>query len=298
MLRRGDAKGSLTARKTSLAALRYLPRLLHPTCEVPEEMHRLFYAFVSITLLSGVFAIGQAGVVAHARAGFPLMQRGRVASLRFAPRQISEANKKLRYTLKARYPQAIGAGNNPRLTKLNQALRQFIMKEVGGFKKDFRPPEERMLSSESTFDARYQVEYATSDMVSVSFVINTYFEGAVHGNYNEISFNYDLNQGRSLGLADLFKPNSNYLKIISDYAIKSLRKEFAPDPDLEWIQRGAGPEEKNYESWNLTRKGLEVTFNPYQVASYAEGPHTVVVPYSLLKDVIDPQGPLPRIVDK
>jgi hypothetical protein len=260
-------------------------------------MHRGFYAFVSIALLAGVFSIGQAGGNAHIAAGFPLMQRGR-ALVRFTPRQISEANKKLRYTIKARYPQAVAAKNNPRLTKLNQALRQFIAKEVGGFKKDFSPPEERMLSGESTFDARYQVEYATNDLVSVSFIINTYFEGAVHGNYNDIAFNYDLNQGRTLSLADLFKPNSNYLKLISDYAIKSLRKEFAPDPDLDWIQRGAGPEEENYKSWNLTRKGLEVTFNPYQVASYAEGPHTVVVPYSVLKDVIDSQGPLSRIMGK
>ncbi|HUQ31250.1 MAG TPA: DUF3298 domain-containing protein [Pyrinomonadaceae bacterium] len=261
-------------------------------------MHRLFSAFVSIALSAGVFSTGQAGGVAHTRAGFPLMQRGRVASIRFAPRQISEANKKLRYTLKARYPQAIAAGSNPRLTKLNQALRQFIMKEVGGFKKDFSPPEERMLGGESTFDARYQVVYATNDLVSVSFVINTYFEGAVHGNYSDISFNYDLVQGRTLSLADLFQSNANYLKLISDYAIKSLRKELGPDSDLEWIQSGASPEDKNYQSWNLTRKGLAVTFNPYQVASYAEGPHTVVVPYSVLRDVIDSQGPLSRITGK
>jgi hypothetical protein len=293
-------KDLLTAPKTSLAAPALpSPAFTYDSCEVPEEMHRLFSALVSIALLAGVFSAGQAGGGnAHARAGFPLMQRGRVAAIRFAPRQLNDVNKKLRYTLKARYPQAVGAGNNPRLTKLNQALRQFIMKEVGGFKKDFSPPEERMLGGESTFDARYQVVYASNDLVSVSFVINTYFEGAVHGNYSDIAFNYDLNQGRSLVLADLFKPNSNYLKPISDYAIKSLRKDLGPDPDLEWIQKGAGPEAENYQSWNLTRKGLEVTFNPYQVASYAEGPHTVVVPYSVLKDVIDPQGPLSRITGK
>jgi hypothetical protein len=43
---------------------------------------------------------------------------------------------------------------------------------------------------------------------------------------------------------------------------------------------------------------LEVTFNPYQVASYAEGPHTVLIPYNVLKDVIDPQGALSRIAGK
>ncbi|MDT4895278.1 MAG: hypothetical protein QOH25_355 [Acidobacteriota bacterium] len=119
------------------------------------------------------------------------------------------------------------------------------MKEVRDFTTDFQAPEERMLSGESSFDSRYQVEHATNDLVSISFIINTYFEGAVHGNYSDISFNYDLKTGALLKLADLFKPNSNYLKPISDYAIKSLKKE-SPDADSDWIQSGAGAEEKNY----------------------------------------------------
>jgi len=204
----------------------------------------------------------------------------------------------LRYTIKARYPQALGAGRDQQLTKLNQELRKFITKEVSGFTKDFQAPEVRMFGGESTFDSRYQVEFATNDLVSIGFIINTYFEGAAHGNYNVIVFNYDLTSGQTLKLADLFKPNSNYLKSISDYAVKSLRKQLTPDPENDWIQNGAGPEEKNYQSWNVKREGLEVTFNPYQVASYAEGPQVVVIPYTVLKDVIDPDGPLAKFIPR
>ena len=132
-------------------------------------------------------------------------------------------------------------------------------------------------------------------MVSVSFVINTYFEGAVHGNYSDIAFNYDLKLGRSLNLADLFKPNSNYLKVISGYSIKALKKVLGPNPDTEWIERGAGASEENYRNWNITSKGLEVGFDPYEVASYAEGPHEVIIPYRILEAVIDPAGPLARM---
>ncbi len=260
-------------------------------------MKNLFSSLISIVLVLSVFNTNQANAGAKAGTSVLSMQRGKVA-VSFAPRQIREANKKLRYTIKARYPQAVGAGRNSRLTKLNQELRQFIDKEVGGFKKDFSAPEEQTFGGESTFDSRYQVEFATNNLVSIGFIINTYFEGAAHGNYNVIVFNYDLNQGRSLSLADLFKPNSNYLSPISDYAVKALRKQLSPDPDLDWIKSGAGPEEKNYQSWNITLKGLEVTFNPYQVASYAEGPHVVVIPYSVLKNIIDPNGPLNGIAGK
>jgi hypothetical protein len=257
-------------------------------------MEKVFASLISMMLVLGVITTGQANSGERPSTSAPPMQRG-AGAVRFAPRQIQEANRKLRYTIKARYPQAIGAGRDPRLAKLNQELKQFIDKEVGGFKKDFSAPEERMFGGESTFDSRYLVEFATNDLVSIGFVINTYFEGAAHGNYNVIVFNYDLNSGRSLRLSDLFKPNSNYLSLISDYAIKSLRKQAAPDPDLDWIRSGAGPEEKNYQSWNITRKGLEVTFNPYQVASYAEGPKVVTIPYPVLKNIIDPNGLLSAI---
>jgi hypothetical protein len=257
-------------------------------------MKRFFSALILIAVVICLFFKGQVIAGANTFASAPSMQRGKVA-LRFALRQIREANKKLRYTIKARYPQALGAGRDPRLTKLNLELRKFIEKEVSGFKKDFGTPEVRTFGGENTFDSRYQVEFATDNLVSISFVINTYFEGAAHGNYNTIVFNYDLNSGKTLSLASLFKPNSNYLEIISGYAIKSLKKEMAPDAESDWIQSGAGPKEENYQSWNITGRGLEVNFDPYQVASYAEGPHMAVVPYAILKDVIDPNGPLSKI---
>jgi hypothetical protein len=258
-------------------------------------MKKLFSSLISIMLVLSFFNTGRAR--ASVNASGPLMQRSD-SRLRFAPRQIRAVNRKLRYTVKARYPQALGAGRDQRLTKLNQELRRFITKEVRGFTTDFQAPEERMFGVGSSFDSRYQVEFATNDLVSIGFIINTYFEGAIHGNYNIIVFNYDLTSGKTLKLADLFKPNSSYLKPISDYAVKSLRKELTADPEFDWIQSGAGPEEKNYQSWNVKREGLEVTFNPYQVASYAEGPQTVVIPYSVLKDVIDPKGPLAMFISR
>jgi hypothetical protein len=42
----------------------------------------------------------------------------------------------------------------------------------------------------------------------------------------------------------------------------------------------------------ITKKGLWITFDPYQVAAYAAGPQTVLVPYSALKDIIKPDGPV------
>jgi hypothetical protein len=259
-------------------------------------MKRLPRILISITLVLSVLNFGQARAVGANTSLVSPTAQARAASIRFAPRYIRAANRRLRYTIKARYPQAVGAGD-ARIQKLNQAIRDLITGQVNDFKKDFQAPQERTFSSGSTFEAEYSILHSANDIVSIAFIIQTYFEGAVHGNYNSLTFNYDLNSGRVLKLADLFKPNSNYLKLISDYSIKTLTKEL-PDPDTEWIQKGAGASQENYKNWNITGKGLSVGFDPYQVASYAEGPHEVVIPYRILKNVIDPDGPLARLTSK
>jgi hypothetical protein len=242
--------------------------------------------------LFGVRASG-AGTSMPTRSSASLTLPQRAVS--FVPRFINGANRKLRYTIKAKYPQAAGAQRDPRLLKMNQELRALINKDVASFKDDFQAPEERM-GVGSSYDAGYQVTLATANLVSISFGVSTYYEGAAHGNHHTIPFNYDLAAGRSLALKDLFKPGSNYLKLISDYAIAHLKKKFAPDADEEWIQKGAGANEENYRSWNITRRSLVVTFDPYQVVYYAAGPQEITIPYSVLRNAVDPAGPLAALI--
>jgi hypothetical protein len=139
----------------------------------------------------------------------------------------------------------------------------------------------------------YDVLLATNDLISVEFDISNYEAGAAHpSNYSTV-LNYDLKAGKALKLADLFKPGSDYLNRISRYAVADLKKQAGSDEyDSEWLEKGAAPEADNYKSWNISKKGIAVTFDPYQVASYAEGPKHVVVPYSELKEVIRPDGAL------
>lgn len=247
-----------------------------------------------IAVVLGVFFKEQAIVGANTFASASSLQRGNVA-VRFAPKWIRETNRKFRYTIKARYPQAIGAGGDARLLKLNQELRELTMKGISEFKADFTEPQERMGPTGSYYDSDYWMNLATNDLVSLSFGVSTFGEGAAHPNHGTITFNYDLSAGRVLNLSDLFKPNSNYLGVISKYTVAQLKKKFSPDPDMDWIEGGAGAKEENYKAWSLTRGGLQITFDPYQVASYAEGEHVVVIPYSVLKNIIDPNGPLAKI---
>ncbi|HKR00569.1 MAG TPA: RsiV family protein [Pyrinomonadaceae bacterium] len=256
-------------------------------------MKRFLITLVSIALVSGVSAPARAG----AGAGLSATRQAtpRAATVRFVPRLIRQSSKRLRFTIKARYPQAAGAARDRRLTRMNQELARFVTREVAEFRSYFKTPGERYGPTGSYYESDYVVTLATNDVVSVAFGISTYGEGAAHPNHTTLVFNYDLATGRKLGLPDLFKPGSNYLEVISQYAVKQLKDELQPEPGDDWIEQGAGPKLENYKRWNISPKGLEVTFDPYEVASYAEGIHEVVIPFSVLKEVIDPNGPLGRI---
>ncbi|HEX8494761.1 MAG TPA: RsiV family protein [Pyrinomonadaceae bacterium] len=231
--------------------------------------------------------------VAHAPALLFMQRRGMTGARRFAPRRIAERNRRFLYTIKASYPQVVAA-KDAKALQFNRAVKDLITEEVNAFKKDFPEPDPETPAEvrENSFDAAYTVDYSGPDLISVSFGISTYFAGAAHPNHHTIVLNYDLNAGRTLKLSDLFKPRSNYMQAISAYTIAALKKKLGPDPDTEWIERGAGPDSENYKNWNITRRGLSVTFDPYQVASYAEGQHVIVIPYTALRNVINPDGPL------
>jgi hypothetical protein len=102
-----------------------------------------------------------------------------------------------------------------------------------------------------------------------------------------------LKNGKQLNLADVFKPGAKYLQSLASYCIADLKKQ-GKDKGLldEEIEKGASANIKNYQSWTITRKGLAINFEAYQVGPYAAGPQFVLVPYSNLKDLISPNGPI------
>lgn len=211
-------------------------------------------------------------------------------------KQINETNKKLMYEVSAQYPQITG-GTNPNFEKFNQAARGLVTKKVAGFKKDMAAAEGEEPRPEgsmgSSLDIGYTVVLAQDDLISVKFDVGSYYQGAAHPNSHSEVINYDLKNGNQLKLSDLFKPGAKYLQPIAGHAISDLKKQ-GNEKGLtnSEIETGAAPTTKNYQSWTITKKGLGITFDAYQVGPYAAGPQFVMVPYSALKDVINPDGPI------
>jgi hypothetical protein len=156
------------------------------------------------------------------------------------------------------------------------------------------PPPEGSMGSD--LGIGYTIALAQDDLISVQFDVGSYYQGAAHPNSGAVTLNYDLKSGKALKLADLFKPGSRYLQAISTYCVADLKKQ-SKEKGMELLDGvfadGAAPKAQNYENgWTITRRGLGISFDPYQVGPYAAGPQFVMVPYSTLKDLIKPDGPI------
>jgi Protein of unknown function (DUF3298)/Deacetylase PdaC len=216
-------------------------------------------------------------------------------------RQIKEKNKRLKYEVDVEYPQLTGSVDQ-NFEKFNQAARSLATKMVGDFKKmmttvaadaaDADLPDEYLGSD---IGMSYEVMLAKDDLISIEFAVSSYSGGAAHPNsYTEV-LNFDLKNGRTLKLADLFQPGAKYVQALSRYSIDALKPQAKGEDamlDDDWIKKGAGADLTNFDNWTITKKGLGITFDPYQVGPYAAGPQHVLAPYTSLKDIIKPDGPV------
>ena len=225
-------------------------------------------------------------------------------SVQIVNRRINESVKAKRLDLSAEYPELTGITN---ASGFNQIVKSRVTQELAEFKKQMiglSAEDLEMLPQgvNNYMDIGYNIEYADNDLISVSFLEGN-FTGGAHPNYGYFTITYDLKTGRELKLSELFKPSAKYLEAVSAYAIKDLQGRKMPDSDenmglaQDIFAEGATAKAENYQNWNLTKKGLMITFDPYQVGPYAAGSQTVIVPYERLKEMAKADGALMKMMN-
>lgn len=200
-------------------------------------------------------------------------------------REEKEEQKPLNYSVRLNLPILGGPGS-----KFNRQLAAIVNPLVADFRKDVAElrKDEQGLRTEmpaSSLDIDYAIIFATPELISLQFTIYSYTGGA-HPNGQTRSFNWDPRSESEIQLADLFTPGSAYGRIIADYCRRELAR--LDIGDREWLARGTTFNEENYQRWNPTRAGLRITFDPYQVAAYAQGAFEVTVPWGALKTLLRP----------
>ena len=218
----------------------------------------------------------------------PLFER-----VRFTTVSASESSDAPKYTVTTETPTLEGVDDG-RVVEFNVVMQMTVNEMVKGFKTSMKEQPVTPITAGSSFDVKYELLSPPGYVYSIKFNVMGYTDGAAHPYHFSKTVNFNLETGKEITLDELFLSGSNYLKIFSDISKADLS---ARDIGFDaTFFTGAEPTPENYKSWNITADGLLITFDEYQVAAYAAGPQTVIVPYSALKDVIDPNGVLGKYI--
>ncbi len=192
------------------------------------------------------------------------------------------------YSIKTETPVLVGS-DDPRVKNFNDEMQAIVKKAVDDFKKNLANLAPTPLSSASYLEMHFNLVSPPGNLISIKFDTQTYYTGAAHPSDASVTATYDLEAGRDLSLADLFVPDADYLTPIARFCTDQLSTR---DISFQGFELGATATPQNYRNWNITSDGLMITFDEYQVAPYAAGPQTVVIPYNDLAQIIEPDGPL------
>ncbi len=123
-----------------------------------------------------------------------------------------------------------------------------------------------------------------SDRV-VSFEMEEYsFTGGAHPNYNITLFNFDLIKGQTIRLED-FITDQEKLKAIASEKFREERQ----------IKKGDSFESAGFlfgdaftlpANFALTKEGLYLFYNPYEVGAYVLGPTAFTIPYQEIESIM------------
>lgn len=144
-------------------------------------------------------------------------------------------------------------------------------------------------------NSSFAVSLLSKDLVSIRFTFYAYTGGA-HGSTWTEPVNAFLAPFAPISLESLFADVSLGVEVLSRYCVRTLLDPSMPghQRDKSCVGRGAGPEPKHFRSFNLTKYGILITFDEYQIGSFAEGPSEVLVPFSVIGDNLT--EPLRKIV--
>jgi hypothetical protein len=135
-----------------------------------------------------------------------------------------------------------------------------------------------------TNNSQQSVSYNDKGYVVIDFLADAYTGGA-HGNYSSLMFCLDVKNKKQLVLSDIVKTDSSTLQGILE---RNLRKAYnikATDALSTVLFDDVIKPNNNFY---FNANGIAFMYNPYEVASYAQGQIVVFIPYSDLKTYLVP----------
>ena len=115
------------------------------------------------------------------------------------------------------------------------------------------------------------------------------YSGGAHANHWPMTWVFDLTDGHSLTLDELFTDTDAALADLAGVCRGVLPGPLGGMYVPEMVEAGTEPFFENYARFVLTSDGLALFFPPYQVAPFAAGEQVVTIPYAHLDALLRPE---------
>lgn len=184
------------------------------------------------------------------------------------------------------YPQISGLSDKKVEAKVNSFLEDEFKQSIQWFEEvqsDTATYEDYPYELGYTFETGYQVEYNSSEFISI--VLSHYqFTGGAHGNYFALGYNIELKEGKVLTLKDIIKDDSFDLlsyeceqAILEKYEAESLTEAGLFEDEINV------PDDQDFY---IVPGMLVLQFDPYEVGPWVMGEITAEIPFEKIKDIL------------
>lgn len=178
------------------------------------------------------------------------------------------------------YPQISGLKDKEVQNSINELIKEKV---------DWQIPREGCAVYAEIF-GKYEVKLNKKDLLSINLQFYTIRIQAANGLDVQKSVNVDLTTGKNYQLYELFKRGSNYRMTIDRMIEEQIREK-----NLHLIKDFNGI--TDFEDYYLTDNALVIYFQELEYTIHAEGIPEFVIPYSRIKNLIDENGPIGRLIN-
>ncbi|MCQ4922725.1 DUF3298 and DUF4163 domain-containing protein [Tissierella carlieri] len=178
------------------------------------------------------------------------------------------------------YPQVYGLENIYVEDKINDVILEVMYNQINqqGY---YDNPETQITGT-------WELKNNQKGILSLT-LINYAFSGGAHGLTIVKGLTFDIETGKLYELPELFKPDSDYVKVLSEEV-----KEQIEDRDIQTL--GEFEHIKPNQDFYIADLSLTIFFQEYEIAPYVYG--ILYFPISIyeIEDIIDENGPLGRMI--
>ncbi|MFZ5352287.1 MAG: DUF3298 and DUF4163 domain-containing protein [Bacillota bacterium] len=177
--------------------------------------------------------------------------------------------------LKIDYPVIIGMEDKSVMEKMNKKIKELVyelIKQQGYYEQE-----------NMTMNGWYEIKTNERGVLSISIGNYAYPYHAAHGMTVIKSLNFNISTGKNFELYELFKPNSNFVKEISEMIELQIKERGITLLDTF---KGISPNQDYY----IADKCLVVYFQLYEIAAYVYGILDFPISIYSIQNIIDNDG--------